>query len=810
MRKIFVILLFLLSSQVWAQEMRNIYDEAPAKISKRLSFQREKWFYEQRIFPTGKFPMNAYENAFNMKRHLQSSKGFYSGNGNWINLGPTPGVNFYYSNVSSRVATVKFNPVNPEIIYLGAANGGVWKSTNGGYNWVAKSDFEVSLSSGALAIDNVNPDIIYYGTGEATYFTYSYYGRGLLKSTDGGETWINYKAGLPDMTYFSRIVIKPGESNILFAALGNAGLYKSSDAGQTWAQVLTGRCDDIIFSPNGERAYCIGSGTNFRISSDGGLTFNVNSIMTMGSRNHIALCKSVPNILYASLYSGTSVNVYKSIDSGITFNLLQNNFTGTNQGWYDFYIHVNPFDPDNAYVGLVDLWRTTNGSTFTKITNSSSGPVHVDQHNMDFSPTEPDKIIISNDGGVWLSTNRGTNWVNLNSTLTLTQFYRITSEPMNASHLIGGTQDNGVQQTSGSPVWNVLIFGGDGGDAAFDSRNMNYILTENQFNHLWRTTNGGLNWSNDTNGLNGSAAWIAPIVAHPDSSGVFFTARQKVFKTYDYGRNWSAISSGTSGIINELAVSSSNPNTLFASVNNLIYVSVNGGKTFSNVSGNLPSRVITSISVHPDSSKVAVITMSGFGGGHIYKTTDLGNTWINISGDLPDVPVNCGLIYYPGFSTGIILAATDVGVYITNNYGKGWSELATGLPNTVAMHLDYNLLQNKIRVATHGRGIWEFSGNLIGIVNQDSYIPDRYFLSQNYPNPFNPTTKIEVSIPKQGYTSLIVYDILGRQVATLINSALSAGRYEVMFEAGGLKSGIYFYVLRSDAYTESRKMLLIK
>lgn len=810
MKNIFTLIYLLIFINAFSQTIENVYEKAPQEITLKNSFQREKWFYEQRMFPLGYIPVGSYEKANKVKMSLQNSAGYYNKANNWFSIGPTPGINTYYSNVSSRIATVKFHPSNPDIIYLGAACGGIWKTINGGQNWVSKSDFEISLSSGALAIDNLNPEIIYYGTGEASYFGYSYYGMGILKSTNGGENWTNYKNGLPSMTYFSRLVIKPGNSNILFAALGTSGLYKSTDAGQNWSLIISGRCDDIVFSPDGNKAYCIGQGSGYRISTDGGNTFTQFNLFTLGTRNHIALCKTVPSILYVSTYSGSTVSVYKSTDSGNNFVLIQNNFTGATQGWYDFYIHVNPFDANNAYVGLVDLWRTTDGNIFTKITNTSAGPVHVDHHNMDFHPTDPNKLICANDGGVWYSNNRGTNWINLNNTLNLTQFYRVTSDPVNASHILGGTQDNGVQRTTGALSWNVLIFGGDGGDVCFDSKNSNYIITENQFNLLRRSTNGGVNWAIDTTGISGTAAWIAPIISHPDSSGIFYTGRQQVFKSINYGESWFPYSTGTSGTIREMAISKSNPAVMYVSANNYIYRSSNGGLTFTYTPGGLPTRIITSINIHPDSANVVLVTYSGFGGGHIYKTTNGGSNWSDISGNLPDTPVNDGLIYYPGNSTGTLLAATDVGVFISNDYGSLWSELANGLPNTVAMHFDYNLLQNKLRIATHGRGAWEYSGNIINISKLNTPNPKDYFLYQNYPNPFNPNTNIIYDLPKSGFVKLVVFDALGREVETLVNQSQQAGTYRTKFNGSSLNSGVYFYHLSSGDFKSVKKMLFIK
>ena len=146
-------------------------------------------------------------------------------------LGPTPGAYFNYGNISSRIVSGAFDPTNPNIIYIGPANGGVWKSTDSGSTWNPLTDQQVSLSMGAIEIDPANTNIIYAGTGEATYSGASYYGRGLLKSTNGGTTWTNYTSGLPSSTYFSRIKIRPNNSSQLLAALGNSGLYRSTNSG---------------------------------------------------------------------------------------------------------------------------------------------------------------------------------------------------------------------------------------------------------------------------------------------------------------------------------------------------------------------------------------------------------------------------------------------------------------------------------------------------------------------------------------------------------------------------------------------------
>ncbi len=811
----FVLILFLCSFQIIAQDLlikNNPYENADEYTKSKNSFNREKWFYEQRMYPNNYIPEDAYGKAIEERNALRLSNGFaFDNSSHWINIGPTPGYYYSYTNISGRVTTVRYDPINPAIIYIGAAFGGVWKSTNGGNNFSPFSDNEVSLSTGSIFVDPANTNIIYYGTGEATYSGASYYGRGILKSTNGGATWTNYTTGLPSLTYCSRIVIRPGFPNQLFAAMGTAGLYRSTDAGVTWSILVSGRCDDIVFAPNGTNAYITGSGTGYRVSTDGGLTFNPNATLTMGTRNHIAICRNVPSVLYCAVYSGSTINTFKSTNSGDNFTQIAvgTNFNG-GQAWYDFYMHVNPFDPNFAYVGSIDIWRTTDGGTsFQNITNGySNGVVHVDQHNMDFNPLNSNELIAVNDGGAWKSTNRGTNWINLNSELSLTQFYRIATDPSNVNHVLGGTQDNGTQRTLGTPNW-VAAFGGDGGEVCFHSQNPLFMLGETQNNGVRRSNDGGNSWVSATNGLTGTGAWVGPLISHPTTSEIFFTARQQVFKTTTWGVIWTPISSGTSGTIREMAISRTNPNLMYATSGASIFKSTDGGTSFSSVTSGLPGRTITSVYVHPDSADVAVITFSGFGAGKVYKTTNGAASWINISGNLPDSPTNDVLIYYPGVSTSIYYSAMDIGVFFTSNYGTSWVELSDGLPNTVAMHLDFHQATNKLRIGTHGRGVWQ-TDIVVGLINYNNEIPAKFSLQQNYPNPFNPVTTIKYDIIKDGFVKLAVYDILGKELKSIVNQNQKAGSYTAQFDGSNLTSGVYFYQIFTNGFTETKKMMLIK
>ncbi|KXK05842.1 MAG: T9SS type A sorting domain-containing protein [Ignavibacteriaceae bacterium] len=804
-----------------AQELNipgSIYNGVDSTISSRKPFNREKWFYEQRMFPNNYLPKDAYSKALSQRDEMRKQNGYYYNDytPSWINLGPTSGYYFNYGYISSRIVTLAIHPYNHNIIYIGTANGGVWKTTDGGISWNPKSDNETSLSSGAIAIDPMNPEIIYYGTGEATYSLASYYGRGLLKSTNGGTTWTNYSSDLPSLSYTSRIVIRPGNSNHLLAAMGNSGLYRSTNAGQNWHLVFSNRTDDVVFSPTGDTAYASGN-LGIVISTDGGATFPFNAGgYTSATRNHIAICNSSPNILYAAGYyasnpNETKIRVFKSTNHGEFFYpvAVGTNFEGK-QAWYDFYIHVSPHDPDLAFVGSIDIWRTTNGGdNFYNITNGyNGGNVHVDQHNMAFHPVDPNIVFCTNDGGINKSTNKGDTWTNLNQGLTLTQFYRIASNPSNYLHILGGTQDNGTQRTYGSIDW-VAAFGGDGGEVVYHSVSNQFMLGETQNNGVKRSMDFGGYWVSATEGLTGSAAWIGPLISHPDSNGIFYTARQQVFKTTNWGANWFPISSGTTGTIRELAISKSDPEVMYASISSYLYKSTNMGYNFTSVTNGLPSRTLTSIQVHPDSSNVAVVSFSGFGTNKIFKTTNQGNSWFSIAGNLPDSPVNDVLIFYPGFFTSTYIAATDVGVFVTDDWGTKWRELTYGLPNTVCMSLDYHDFTGRLRVGTFGRGVWEF--NILNTISQIATgSADNFELLQNYPNPFNPSTVITFKLPSKQKVKLTVYNTLGEVITEPVNSMLSAGTYNVNLNMSGFSSGLYFYKIETDNFSDTKKMIFIK
>jgi hypothetical protein len=234
----------------------------------------------------------------------------------------------------------------------------------------------------------------------------------------------------------------------------------------------------------------------------------------------------------------------------------------------------------------------------------------------------------------------------------------------------------------------------------------------------------------------------------------------------------------------------------------------------------LPNRWVTRVTIHPDSANVCYVTLSGYKvdstGAHIFRTTNYGTNWISISGNLPDAPINEVVI--DPFTSGKLYIGTDYGVMVTTNLGQSWAIMGNGLPSNVPVHdLTIHAPTAKMIAWTHGRSTFSIDIAAIQGIGSQSNIANDFKLYQNYPNPFNPSTKIKFSIPQNGNTkldngivTLKIYNILGREIETLMNEKLNAGTYEIKFSGDKLASGIYFYKLTTDKYSETKKMIFMK
>jgi hypothetical protein len=226
--------------------------------------------------------------------------------------------------------------------------------------------------------------------------------------------------------------------------------------------------------------------------------------------------------------------------------------------------------------------------------------------------------------------------------------------------------------------------------------------------------------------------------------------------------------------------------------------------------GQIPNRYPTDIHVDPNNSRIVYAAFGGFGTGHVFKTTNGGANWTDITGNLPDVPHQSVCIdpLYPQN----VYVGSDLGVYVTTNSGANWYEFRTGMPYALVFDLKVVYPARKLRAATHGSGAYQrdLVPNPVGITPIGSEVPKEFKLSQNYPNPFNPSTKIRFAVAKQSNVKITVYDITGRLITTLVNENLRPSNYEIKFDAGGISSGVYFYRLETSGFADTKKMVIVK
>ncbi len=883
-----IIFITVFFNSVIAQQ-ESIWDRIPDAIKQSKAFKRTEWLVKQRAIPFD--TVSAYTHQSELKKEMQKySKGsFHRTNSlQWSSIGPA-GINFtgglyggppYWGRVSGRIRGMAIHPTNPDVVYIGAASGGIWKTTDGGNIWVNIGDELPSLTYGAIAIDPNNPNTVYAGAGEfvATFFSLyagSFEGDGLYKSTDGGQTWNQITNGFGGITQFGDLDVSPHNSNRIIAALGggvwhrgnlnNEGIWLSTDAGETWARTLiAGDASDIIFHPADPNIVYAAAGdrlgtAGFHISTDAGLTWTqsnnglqFNSEIT---RMQISLCNSNPSIIYATIFNFSAVSgdtaltrAYKTTDGGLNWNHISPGtwFGGAypsinffyDQGFYDLTVAVNPSNPDQVLIGNVELNQTTDGQNFFPMrisgSNNSNGClVHVDIHKILFAPSDNNILYLACDGGVYKSTNGGLNWFHRNNGITTMQIYRMASHKFNPDTLMVGMQDNGIgiSYDRGSTPYQDL-YGGDGMKVFFDHTDPNAIYISTQNGNTAMSPNFGNNFQYQ---FYLSGAWITPYFLHPTNNQWVYAATDRIWRSTNRGQNWTTITNVVSpnSLINTMDQSSVNPDIMIFAGSYytnfpVVKYSTDGGFTWhqrTNFGG--LSRYISRVVCDPVDENTFYLVKSGYSPGNkIYKTTDLGENWTNISGDLPDIPHN-DLFVDP--ETNNYYAANDFGVYSSTDEGVTWIREGNGMPFVVANDFDYVVHNDSgyLRIGTFGRSVFETNLGPISPTDAEDIEEEiiAFELNQNYPNPFNPVTMIRYSIPEESFVKLEIINALGERINLLEDGIKSSGTYESVWNAEAIPSGIYFYRLQAvpmgkqavdpptgsrQSFVETKKMILLR
>jgi hypothetical protein len=690
-------------------------------------FKRWEYFIEPRVYPTGKLinPSLAYEEYIKFKNKYSLPKGSINNKTvNWVPLGPDSWNAIGWNPGIGRINAVTVDPNNSNTIYVGTPAGGCWKSTNGGNSWIPLTDNLSSLGVSGIAIDPTNSNTIYIATGDGDgNDTYSI---GVLKSTDGGNTWGS--TGLNWLTSQTRvmrkIIIDPLNADVLFVATSN-GLWKTTNAGNSWTSVLSGSIRDVEFNPFNSNTVFACTSTQFYKSNSGGNTGSFSTI-TNGTPNanvgrlSIAVTANDTNYIYllaSNSGDASFLGLYRSIDGGNSFSLRTNSpnvfgwsTSGNDSGgqsWYDMALAVSPTNKNEVFTGGVNLWRSLNGgATLTAISqwNWPTGSyeyVHADIHTIDYFGST---LFSCSDGGIFKSTNSGNTFSDITFGIQHSQFYKLGTSTTNSGIIMAGAQDNGCYLLKNG-TW-THVTGADGMECVVDYSNTNNLYSTSQNGTVYKSTNGGNSFNSITSSINGSGAWVTPFTLDPSNPNTIYLGYNEVWKSTNGGSSWSTISSFASNKLKSLVVSPSDNNVIYAANDNIIFKTTNGGSSWTNITSGLPNNAITYISVHNLNPNILWVSLSGFTSGEkVYQSTDGGLTWINVSSNLPNLPINC-VVYENGSNNGIYVG-TDMGVYYKNDDLAQWQSYMIGLPNVIVNELEIHYGSGKIRAATFGRGIWE-------------------------------------------------------------------------------------------------------
>lgn len=844
--KMYILMLLLSTMSAWlllAPEPAVLQNDNAQQDKPRKGPELEKWYFEQWHQPYGAvLPEPVYNRIMSeIKKHpAEPSAPVESAADGWMSLGPhgmsVPNSNAVYS---GRVLDIDVHS-NGQVL-AAAASGGLWRID--GNNNTPISDAATSLAVSSVTTNPADPNLIYIATGEPNIRN----GSGIWFTGDGGDNWSQSIPLDPAPSAFYRIRFAASNTTGYFLhAVSNQGYYRSP-AGFVWTRVLDGNTTDLAIDPsNNNIMYTVRWGDDFIWKTfDGGanwLPFSM--LLTTGSslsntgRKSLAISASNPDIIYMAVAkndSNTTHGVYRSENGGVTWSDISppGNFMG-NQGWYNNTIVVNPNNPNVVLVGGVQLLRTNNGGTsWTEVSDLN---VHVDHHALTWVPGTND-LYNGNDGGVSFSPDGGsTSWFTdeLNN-MAITQYVNIDVCATDFNIIDGGSQDNGHSLTTdGGATWTYSI-GGDGGGIAIDPADCSRMwITNGVYGNDWafnrlRSTNSGGNWSFINNGVDPSDQWYNKI-RHDQYPPVYLynNSGPWVYESQDGGDNWTKLNSNTpfSGNINEMTVSrwSTGGGVVYACMSgttpgNRLWVYDNGTwyeRSSPEFPANSPVRRVTP---HPYNNNIAFAVMGGLDpaslGKQIWKTTDRGISWTNITGTA--IAPMAGVLAHPT-DDNILYLATEYGIWRTTDGGTIWLPWNMGMPLfTIVTELKFVDQLNTngrfyIVAGTYGRGTYlrEINDNPLSIDEEESQLAEAFELHQNYPNPFNPTTTIAFSLPRSQEVELKVFDINGRSVATLINGYTAAGDHQLEFNAADLASGVYFYRIATPQFTKTRRMVLVK
>lgn len=702
-----------------------------AKGSGWKGYQRWKYANESKYYPSGDrsnedpyYVRKAYEQFL-----LDNPREKILFAGGWEEVGPVniDSITGHYAAGLGILQTFYVDPADADVMYIGSRSGGFWKSTDGGTTWIGgTTDFLFASGVNAIAVSPTNNDSILINVRNAGNGTT----HGLYRSTDGGDSWVetNYnpvilgKGGLGSNFQVNQIKYHPTIPNLIFIAASD-GLYRSDDNLATWLKVTNGSISQIEFHPTDASIiyiydyYYWGTNKNKVLkSTDYGLNF-IGSADIAGNGDNTNVHFDVSPLCEDCLYFASGTGLWKSFDSGVTFNFVSNPAMSS-EGFA-----VNDSDTSKMTYGGIDGFASSDGGlTFHQTTWWSLGSaahgaggfqeryansehyIHADIRN---TQTINGVFYMSTDGHFARSYDNGETWEHLSNGMGIRENYTLGVSQSNHYRTMVGSQDNGtsIKHKDG---W-MEFWGADGMEAIIHPLNSDWMIGSNQYGGRRRTYNGGLS-QGGASPPGHSSGWVAPLCYDPNDHMTVYHFGEFVHKSTDFGSTWEDLGTPSfSGTMDEAAIAENNSNIIIVSRGQYIERSIDGGITFVNIKGTLPNYGITDIAFDPSRDSTFVVTYNRFqdDGQKIYITHDLGNSWTNITSNLNKMPIRGAVIDHTP-DRNIYLAA-EIGVYVKGMADADWVLYNDELPNCMIYELEVVNGSNTIRAATWGRGVWEYT-----------------------------------------------------------------------------------------------------
>ncbi|HRI44529.1 MAG TPA: hypothetical protein PLL78_11520 [Fimbriimonadaceae bacterium] len=702
---------------------------------------RQRW--QSRLSKDGTVPEGALTRALAQRGALLAGEERGSTDFSpWTWLGP--------ANIGGRIRSVVIDPNNPNTMYTGAMAGGVWKTTDGGANWFPLDGFMPAIGVCSLVMHPTNANVIYAGTGEGFFEsvegsqnTAAIRGAGIFKTTDAGVTWNQIPTtNTPDWYFVNRIDFQPGNPSVMLAAT-NSGIWRSTNGGDNWTQVWTGHAYDIDFNPNNASQVVAGVHDNPGVvySSNAGLTFSNSTGMSNVHRAEVKWAANTASTCYALVSAmNQTASIYRSTNSGQTWTLRSAPSIPTYEA-YNIALWVDPTNSNFLVYGAVNLFRSTDGGN----TRTNAFPnIHADHHDIIHHPGYNGgtnrRLFFAGDGGVGFTNDATTgSGGHMNNGLGITQFYGAAYSP--SGKIIGGAQDNYTNIYSGSVNWQVQAIGGDGGFAAADSTDANFLYGSSQVLGIRRSSNNGGSFSSITSGLTdaGSTAtcnFIPHYILDPNNPNTMLACGLNLWRNSNVKGTpaWTIIKTPTTDDPpEEWKKNTSHMNvydrrhhstvTVAQGNSNLIWVGHNNGKIFkttngtagsptwtrvdTNIPGGGPGRWVAKIVIDPADHQRVFVAFLGWDDDNIWLTLDGGTTWSQATGmpsrRIPTAPV--GALAMDPLRPNRIFAGTDIGLFISHDSGQSWGAVTDGPDTCPIDELVWKDSDELINV-THGRGLY--------------------------------------------------------------------------------------------------------